>query len=235
MAIVLCKNLSIGYDNKIIVKDLNIDIDEKDYLVIVGENGAGKSTLMKTFLGLQKPISGEIVFDKTLKRNDLGYLPQKTNFKNDFPTSVLEVVLSGFSSKKGFRPFYNKKDKKEAISNLNKIGLTSFEKKPYSELSGGQQQRALLARALCASSKVLLLDEPVSGLDPIATKEMYETIKKLNDEGLTIIMISHDSISAFDYANKVLHIGKNIFYGPKEEYLKSDFYSKFVKEGGNNG
>lgn len=235
MAIVTLNNLSIGYDNKTIIKDLNIDINEKDYLVIVGENGAGKTTLMKTILGLIKPISGDIIFDSSLKKNEIGYLPQKTNFKNDFPTSVMEVVLSGFSSKIGFRPFYNKDEKQEALNNIERIGLKGYEKKSYSELSGGQQQRVLLARSLCASSKILLLDEPVSGLDPIATKEMYEIIKKLNDSGLTIIMISHDSMSAFEYANMVLHLGKEVFYGSKNDYFNSEIYQKFIKEGENNG
>ena len=204
MPIVSCKDLSIGYDNKTIISDLNIDVEEKDYLVIVGENGAGKSTLMKTLTGLQKPIKGEIIFDKSIKKNEIGYLEQISSFKNDFPTSVMEVVLSGFSSKMGLRPFYTKEEKEKALENLKRIGLTGFEKRPFSELSGGEQQRVLLSRALCASSKLLFLDEPVSGLDPLATKEMYEIVQKLNQQGITIIMISHDIENVKKYASNIL-------------------------------
>ena len=232
MAIISCKNLSIGYDNKTVIKELNIDIEKGDYLLIIGENGVGKTTFMKTLLGLLKPISGEVVFDASIKKNEIGYLQQKNNFKNDFPTSILEVVLSGYSSKIGFRPFYNKKEKENAINNIELIGLKEYIKKPYSELSGGQQQRVLLARALCASSKILLLDEPVSGLDPIATKEMYDIIKQLNNNGLTIIMISHDSSSVFNYASKVLYLGDEIFYGTKSEFFKSKINDKLNIDGG---
>ncbi|MBO4251797.1 MAG: ABC transporter ATP-binding protein, partial [Clostridia bacterium] len=211
------------------------DIESGDYIAIVGENGAGKSTLMKTLLGLLPPVSGEIVFGEGLKKNEIGYLPQQTVVQKDFPASVWEVVISGCLSKTGLRPFYNKEEKKAALENIEKMGLTDLKTRSYRELSGGQQQRVLLARALCATKKILLLDEPVSGLDPIVTAEMYELIEKLNKDGTTIIMISHDIRSALDYANKILHVGKELFFGNKKDYLLSAIGKRFAVEEENNG
>ncbi len=234
MAQLSCKNLCIGYDNNIVVNDLNFDVLRGDYFAIVGENGAGKSTLIKTLLGLIKPISGEIVTGDGLKRNEIGYLPQQTVVQRDFPASVREVVLSGFLSSMGLRPFYNREEKEQAKSNLEKMGLSGYEKRSYRELSGGQQQRVLLARALCATRKILLLDEPVSGLDPKVTAEMYGLIEKLNKDGTTIIMISHDIGAAVKYANKILHIGHDLFCGSKDDYVLSSVGRKFIGEGGAN-
>lgn len=233
MAQLTCRNLCLGYDSKVILKDLNFSVNEGDYLCIVGENGSGKSTLMKTILGLQAPISGEISAGDGLKSNEIGYLPQQTVVQKDFPASVREIVLSGCQSRSGLRPFYSKADKALAKENMEKMGITQFSKRCYRELSGGQQQRVLLARALCATQKVILLDEPVSGLDPKVTAEMYSLIDNLNKkDGITVIMISHDIASVLDYASHILHIGKNVFFGTKEEYLKSDFAKVFTNEKG---
>ncbi len=234
MAQLSCKNLSIGYDSNIVVRNLNFEIETGDYLAIVGENGAGKSTLMKTILGLIKPIAGKIVTGDGLKGNEIGYLPQQTVVQKDFPASVKEVVLSGCISKMGFRPFYGKREKRIAQECIDRMGLKGFEKRSYRELSGGQQQRVLLARALCATKKILLLDEPVSGLDPKVTAEMYELIETLNEEGTTVIMISHDVSAAVRYANKILHIGKKVFFGSKEEYVESEVGKVFLHDGGKN-
>lgn len=228
MALLTCENLSLGYENNVVVKDLSFQVDAGDYLAIVGENGSGKSTLMKTVLGLIKPLFGKITFGEGLKKNEIGYLPQQTVVQKDFPASVWEVVLSGCLSKMGMRPFYSKEEKRLARENMRKMGVTSFEKRSYKELSGGQQQRVLLARALCATEKLILLDEPVSGLDPKVTAEMYETIKKLNDDGTAIIMISHDVGAAIKYANKILHVAENVFFGSTEEYLKSAAGKRFL-------
>ncbi|MBP5342512.1 ABC transporter ATP-binding protein [bacterium] len=228
MTELICKNLSIGYDNSIVVDNLSFEVNSGDYLAIVGENGVGKSTLIKTILGLIKPMSGEIEFSNGLKRTDIGYLPQQTNIQKDFPASVLEVVLSGNVSKMGFRPFYNNEEKEKARKCLEKMELRDIEKKSYRDLSGGQQQRVLLARALCATEKILLLDEPVSSLDPKGTIDMYSIIRELNSAGTTIIMISHDLNSAIKDANKVLHIGHNIFFGEKNEYLNSEIGKRFI-------
>ena len=221
MALLTVKDLSLGYDNRTIAEDLNFTVSAGDYLCIVGENGSGKSTLMKTLLHLQPPVKGEIIAGDGLKNNEIGYLPQQTIVQRDFPASVREIVLSGCQSRCGLRPFYNKAEKALAAENMERMRITDLADRCYRELSGGQQQRVLLARALCATRKVLLLDEPVSGLDPKVTAEMYELIKELNDEGITIIMISHDIAAAIRYATNILHIGSSVFFGTKEKYLTS--------------
>ena len=222
MPYIIAEQLEVGYEKSIIPEPLNFQIDKNDYLCIVGENGAGKSTLMKTLLGLISPISGKITLCDGLKPNEIGYLPQQTETQKDFPASVKEIVLSGCQGRSGLRPFYNKEEKKLAEENMNRMGISAFAEKSYRELSGGQQQRVLLARALCATRKVLLLDEPASGLDPKVTSDMYELIKELWEEGIAIIMISHDISAAIKYATHILHIGERIFYGSRDEYLKSD-------------
>ena len=221
MALLTIKDLSLGYDSCRIIENLNFTVDKGDYLSIVGENGSGKTTLMKTILKLQKPIAGEIIVSNDLKANEIGYLPQQTVIQRDFPASVKEIVLSGCLSRMGLRPFYGKKEKMIAEENMCKMGILDLKNRCYRELSGGQQQRVLLARTLCASRKLLLLDEPVAGLDPQATLEMYETIEDLNKSGITIIMVSHDICAALSYSSHILHIGKDVFFGTKSDYLKS--------------
>ena len=228
MALIEVKGLKLGYENRVIIKNLNFTVNDGEYLCIVGENGSGKTTLMKTLLNLQKPIDGEIVFGDGLKRNEIGYLPQQTIVQKDFPASVREIVLSGCQSRCGFRPFYNREEKKLAEDNMERMGIKQLAKRCYRDLSGGQQQRVLLARALCATRKILLLDEPVSGLDPMVTAEMYSLIEGLNKEGITIIMISHDISAAVSYATNILHISKKIFFGTKEEYQQSDIGKLFI-------
>ena len=234
MSFITVKNLEVGYEKKTITEPINFKVDKQDYLCIVGENGAGKSTLMKTLLGLIKPVSGEIVFGDGLKANEIGYLPQQTVVQRDFPASVREIVLSGCQARAGFRPFYNKEEKKLAEENMERMGITQLADNCYRDLSGGQQQRVLLARALCATRKVLLLDEPVSGLDPKVTADMYELINGLNREGITIIMISHDIAAAVKYSTHILHVGAKLFYGSREEYMESDEGRFFLmsQEGG---
>mgnify|MGYP002623727645 CR=1 FL=1 len=230
MALLTIQNLSLGYDSHTILENLNFSVNAGEYLCIVGENGSGKTTLMKTLLQLQEPISGRILVGDGLKSNEIGYLPQQTVVQKDFPASVREIVLSGCQGRCGLRPFYNREEKQLAEDNMERMGIASLSGRCYRELSGGQQQRVLLARALCATRKVLLLDEPVSGLDPKVTAEMYDLISKLNQEGITIIMISHDISAAIRYASHVLHIGTNIFYGTRDEYVKSDVGSFFLRE-----
>lgn len=228
MALIKCKDLSLGYDGKAIVENLSFEVNAGDYLCIVGENGSGKSTLMKALLGLGKPMSGSIVFGDGLKKNGIGYLPQQTVVQRDFPASVYEVVLSGCLSSCGFSPFFTQKHRKTAKMNMERLGITKLSGRCYRELSGGQQQRVLLARALCASSKLLLLDEPVTGLDPKVTHEMYSLISSLNNNGITVIMISHDISAAAANATHILHIShKPLFYGKVGDYLSSDVGKKF--------
>ncbi len=218
MAQLSCKNLTLGYGSKTVIENLSFEVNKGDYLCIVGENGSGKTTLMKTILHLIKPLSGSITTGDGLLPDEISYLPQQNEVQRDFPASVQEIVLSGCQSRCGKRPFYNKAEKQLATAALEKLGITHLAKKCYRELSGGQQQRTLLARALCAAQKMLLLDEPVTGLDPLATEEMYSLIEQLNKSGITIIMISHDIEAAIKHATHVLHIGKEIFFGDVKEY-----------------
>lgn len=231
MAIITCQNLSLGYDGREIVHDLSFEVHTGDYLCIIGENGSGKSTLMRTLLGLQQPLGGSVLTGEGLKRRQIGYLPQQTQVQRDFPASVWEVVLSGCQARTR-RTFYNAEDKRIARENIERLGITTLTRRCYRELSGGQQQRVLLARALCATRKLLLLDEPVSGLDPKATEDLYLLIEELNGEGVTIIMISHDIASAVQYASHILHIGNRIFYGTKQAYLQSDVGGLLTQERG---
>ena len=226
---IICENASLGYENRPIVKNLSFTVNAGDYLCILGENGSGKSTLMKTILNLTPPLAGSIRMED-LKSTEIGYLPQQTQVQRDFPASVQEIVLSGFQGRCGLRPFYTKAEKALASENLERMGMAQFARKCYRDLSGGQQQRVLLARALCATRKCLLLDEPVSGLDPKATAQMYEIIAELHQEGITIIMISHDLNAALDDATHVLHIGEKLFFGTREEYLCSGIGHSFLNE-----
>ncbi len=230
MALLTVQNLSLGYDSQTLLKDLNFSVDAGDYLCIVGENGSGKTTLMKTLLHLQKPISGEILTGDGLKTNEIGYLPQQTVVQKDFPASVREIVLSGCQGRCGLRPFYNKAEKTLALKNMERMDIVPLANRCYRDLSGGQQQRVLLARALCAAERILLLDEPVSGLDPKVTTEMYSLISKLNKDGVTIIMISHDISAAVRYATHILHIGASVFFGTRDEYMNSDIGKFFLAQ-----
>ena len=226
-----CKDVTLGYENKVVAKNLNFKIDQGDYLCVVGEKGTGKSTLIKTLLGLIKPLNGEVIANVQGKNHKgVGYLPQQTQAQKDFPASVWEVVLSGVLNNDHRCPFYNKKDKAEAEKNMEKLNILDLKKRCYRELSGGQQQRVLLARALCATDSVLILDEPVTGLDPAASMELYETIKDLNKkENVTIIMVSHDIKNALNYATHILHLEQeNDFFGTVEEYKKSNVSNMFL-------
>lgn len=231
MAQLITQDLSVGYHGKAVLEHLNFQVHAGDYLCIVGENGSGKSTLMKTILGLQPPICGSIQTGDGLRQNEIGYLPQQTAVQKDFPASVREVVLSGCQGRCGFRPFYGQREKRLASEALHKMQAESIQRRCFRELSGGQQQRVLLARALCATRKMLLLDEPVSGLDPNVTVELYTLIERLNrDEGITILMISHDISAALTYASHILHIGSTVFFGTKADYL--EHFSQSWQKGG---
>lgn len=228
MSLIKFADVSIGYEGVNVLSNLSFDINAGDYLCIVGENGSGKTTLMKSMLGLISPISGTISFNDGLKQNHIGYLPQQSKIQKDFPASVYEVVLSGCLSK-GFLPFYSKFQKKTAIDNMQKAGISDLKNKCFRELSGGQQQRALLARALCSTEKLLILDEPITGLDPIAAQELYTLIKQLNHNGITVIMVTHDVNAAIVNASHILHLEKETyFYGTTHTYLHSDIGKRFL-------
>ncbi len=216
-----CQNLAVGYEGRAVLENLNFSICPGDYLCIVGENGSGKSTLMKTILGLQPPVRGKVLTGDGLRKNKIGYLPQQTPVQRDFPASVREIVLSGCQGRCGGRPFYSKGEKQLAQTAMERMQVAALAKRCYRTLSGGQQQRVLLARALCAAQNMLLLDEPVSGLDPKVTGEMYGLIQRLNrEDGVTILMISHDMTATLTYASHILHLGRRVFFGTKADYLR---------------
>ncbi|WP_295359857.1 ABC transporter ATP-binding protein [uncultured Succiniclasticum sp.] len=227
---ITCDNLKLGYGAGVLVDGLSFTVEKGDYLCIVGENGAGKSTLLRTLLGLQKPLAGKITFGGGLQQNEIGYLPQQTFVQRDFPASVWEVVLSGCQGRCGLRPFYNREEKQIAKNAMEQLEIIPLARTCYRDLSGGQQQRVLLARALCASDKMLVLDEPVSGLDPKMAETMYRLVERINREmGITVIMISHDILEAIPYATHILHMGREYFFGTVEEYRRSCFGNAFLQ------
>ncbi len=235
MSLINARDLAVGYESHAVAEGISFSVNKGDYLCIVGENGAGKSTLMKTLLRLQAPLGGELSFDESLRKGGIGYLPQQTVVQKDFPASVEEIVLSGCQGKKRFQSFYSKEDKALAESNLSEMGISDLRRKCYRELSGGQQQRVLLARALCAAGSIILLDEPVAGLDPGAAEDMYRTIESLNRKGMAVIMISHDIHAAVRYAGHILMLGAEFFYGTKEEFLKGGAGRWNLMKGGEAG
>ena len=219
---IACRDLVLGYEGHPVLSDISFEVNAGDYLCIVGENGAGKSTLMKTMLGLLKPMGGTITFGDGVKQQEIGYLPQHTDLQKDFPATVWEIVLSGCQSRLGKRPFYREAEKEIARNQLALVKMEDFRDRSYRRLSGGQQQRVLLARALCATRKILLLDEPVAGLDPIATAGMYDLIRTLNrEEKVTILMISHDMDAALKDATHVLYVGREPFFGDTASFRES--------------
>ena len=220
MAQIICKDVSLGYEGRLICEGLNFEVSAGDYLCILGDNGSGKSTLIKTLLALKSVSSGSITLGDGLTRKDIGYLPQQSEAQKDFPASVREVVLSGCVSGLGKRAFFGRLERLEAEQNMKMMGIYELADESYRNLSGGQQQRVLLARALCAAKKVLLLDEPVSGLDPSASASLYSLIEHLNRHtGVTVIMVTHDIENALRYATSVLRMGKEpCFFGSAEDY-----------------
>ena len=216
MSLITVTDLTLGYGSRAVAEGVSFTVEKGDYLCIIGENGSGKTTLMKTLLGLQAPLSGEIRKEGLLP-GEIGYLPQQTDVQKDFPASVREIVLSGFQGRAGLRPFYTRAEKERAAEVMDRLGVSALARRSFRELSGGQKQRVLLARALCATEKILLLDEPVSGLDPDAAETMYRTIRKLNDAGTAVIMISHDIAAAEKYASRILRMGARVTFENRKE------------------
>lgn len=237
MSLLTCHDLCFSYEGRTVLCDVNFTVEEGDYLAVIGENGAGKSTLMKGLLQLKKPTSGKLIYGDGLTGKEIGYLPQQTRVQKDFPASVYEVVLSGCLNHLGRHFFYGKKWKKYAEEKMELLGIAELRNCCYRDLSGGQQQRVLLARALCACRKMLLLDEPVTGLDPVVTDELYQMIRVLHEEEkMTVIMISHDVKGAVREADHILHLdGRQLFYGTGEEYRNSEIGRAFLGTGENFG
>ena len=231
MAILTCKNASFGYDGEVVLSGIDFTLCGGEYMCILGENGAGKSTLVKGILGLISPVTGEIEFGEALRACEVGYLPQQTQVQKSFPASVLEVVLSGRINSMGMRPFYNRKDREDAVKKLELMGMKGMERRSFQELSGGQKQRVLLARAMCAAGRLILLDEPVSGLDPAATTDLYELIADINKNmGMTVIMVSHDTQAAVKYASHIMQLSHTqLFYGTVDDYKNSEVGHDYLK------
>ena len=225
-----CEHVDFGYENQDAVIDVSLEVSTGDYICIVGENGSGKSTLMKVILALLTPTEGKIEISEELKKAGIGYLPQQTAAQKDFPATVFEVVISGCLGKRGNRPFYSPKEKQTALSNLERLGIADLKKSCFRDLSGGQKQRALIARALCATDKLLILDEPITGLDPSAIQDFYNIIRKLNrEEQVAILMVSHDMANIVRQAGKILHLQqKALFWGTVQDYLKSGIGNQFL-------
>lgn len=229
------EDVSLGYDGDSILDGLSFSVEKGDYLCIVGENGTGKSTLIKTLLGLIAPLKGTVKYSDGLRKSEIGYLPQQSAIQRDFPSSVMEVVLSGSLNRRKRLFGYPAEEKERAAEILNRLGMENYGKSSYQELSGGQQQRVLLSRALMATEKLLLLDEPVTGLDVKASSELYSIVMDLNRSGISIIMVTHDIHPALNDARTILHLShKRYFFGSKEEYFRSDLGRDFLKEAGHN-
>ena len=232
MAQLRCENISVGYEDGIVVSDVSFELNRGDYVCIVGENGAGKSSLLKGILGLAKIQGGKLEYGDGMSRADVGYLPQQKDYQKNFPATVKEVVMSGFLNKMGLRPYYNRVEKAKAMEILSDFGMADYVRASFGSLSGGQKQRGLLARAMCATDKLLLLDEPTTGLDPVATEELYELLKRLNREKkTTILMVSHDLNKAVSDAGLILHVNKRSgcgYFGPADKYLDSEAARHFL-------
>ena len=220
MALIRVENLTISYEGVYAVQDVSFCVEQGDYLVILGENGSGKSSVMKAMLGLTRYKSGAITYGEGLARDRIGYLPQQTRIQRDFPASVEEVVRSGLVGRMR-RPFFlSRAQLLIARKQMELMEIYDIRKKPYRTLSGGQQQRVLLARALCAADRIMLLDEPVTGLDPQLTDEMYSIIRNLNQNGMAIVTVSHDVRGALRDARHVMVMNdaRLEFYGTRDEY-----------------
>ncbi len=231
---ITCEHVDFGYENTDAVIDLNLEICPGDYLCVVGENGSGKSTLIKGLLGLLRPTAGTLLVSDELKRGGIGYLPQQTAAQRDFPATVYEVVRSGTLARRGSRPFYSSRERGQAEKSMGRLGIMELRDACYRELSGGQQQRVLIARALCATEQMLILDEPITGLDPAAIQDFYHMIKQLNQEdGITIVMVSHDIANVVTQASRILHMHQRVlFCGTAKAYVQSMAARGFLGGGG---
>ena len=229
MAVIKCSDASFAYDGNTVLSGVDFSLNGGEYLCVLGENGSGKSTLIKGLLRLKSPVSGTVEFSDGLQPDSIGYLPQQTQVQKDFPATVYEVVISGRLNSCRGKPFFSREDREAVLEKMDLMGITQLKKRCYRELSGGQQQRVLLARALCATKKMILLDEPVSGLDPVVTAQMYSLIREINKkQGITVIMVSHDT-AAVSYSTHILHVGhRQLFFGRTEEYLETDLGKRFL-------
>ena len=231
MAILTFESVGLAYGGDNVAHDVSFSVQAGEFWGIVGENGSGKTTLMKALLGLIPCASGRIIMGEGLKPNEIGYLPQQNVIQKDFPASVKEVVLSGTLSARGWKPFYGRREKALAAQNMEMLGLLPIAERSFQELSGGQQQRVLLARALCATRKCLVLDEPTTGLDPVVTAEFYRVLHEINERGMTVIMVSHDVEQAVRGCSHILHLSCHpLFIGTAQAYKQSPIGRRYLSE-----
>ncbi len=236
MSLIVSESLTLAYDAIPVATDISFAVEPGDYLCIVGENGSGKSTLVKAIMGLHPIHEGRLTVSDEVRRGGIGYLPQHTPAQRDFPASVREIVRSGCLRRAGMRPLWRATDKRLTDEAMARMGIEHLAGKCYRELSGGQQQRVLLARAFCATDKLMVLDEPIAGLDPLAMSEMYRMIDELHRDGVAVVMVSHDVSAAVTYADHILHIGKTAhFFGKTEHYLKTPLGQQFSRRAGGHG
>lgn len=198
----------IGYKTMFALKNISFDVNSGEYICIIGDNGAGKTTLIKSLLSLNDISSGKIEIN--CKRNEISYLPQNSSIPLDFPATVEEIVLTGTQDDKIKAFFYGVNQKKMANSAMEKARITNLAKRRFGELSGGQQQRVLFARAIAKNPKVLILDEPCTGLDSSTCKDFYKLLDDVNSiERVTIIMVLHDLSAVKKYASKIIALNDN--------------------------
>ena len=234
--LIKAEDITLAYDGIPVTSGIDFVVRKGDYLCVVGENGSGKSTLVKAIVGLHPIAAGTLTLAPELRAGGIGYLPQHTPAQRDFPASVREIVRSGCTRRAGLRPFLRASEKKLADEAMERMGISHLSSRCYRELSGGQQQRVLLARAFCAAGDLIVLDEPIAGLDPLAMTEMYRMIADLNREGVAVVMVSHDVSAAVNYADHILHISKTTnFYGSTAGYLKTPVGQQFSRLSGNHG
>lgn len=233
MALITSENLTLAYDSGVVASGVTFTVEAGNYLCIVGENGSGKSTLVKTILGLHPVFGGTLTVSPETRKSGIGYLPQHTPAQRDFPASVREIVRSGCLRRAGMSPIWRASDRKLADEAMVRMGIDHLAGKCYRELSGGQQQRVLLARAYCATGQLIVLDEPIAGLDPLAMTEMYNMIADMNREGVAVVMVSHDVAAAVNYASHILHMSKTTtFFGTAEAYLTTPVGQQFARREG---
>lgn len=210
MELIKAENIVLSYDGNVVIDGLSFSVRSGDYVAVVGENGSGKSTLMKAITGEIRPVSGNLVLCDEIKKYGVGYLPQQSAIQRDFPASVYEVVLSGNIRRNSFGFSWSGDSKDRADEFIHLLGICRLKSRSFQELSGGQKQRVLLARAMCASDRLLLLDEPVTGLDESAAEDMYAAIRLANERGTAVIMVSHDLKRANAECSRILHLQGSI-------------------------
>lgn len=222
MAILSVQNLCASYEGRRVLTDISFEVNRGDYLCIVGESGVGKSTLMRCLMGMTKPDAGSVAYGEGVRPSLIGYLPQQGDYRPDFPSSVKEIVRSGLIGRKRAFIWFGAGEKEKVRKAMEQLGIWDLRDRRYCDLSGGQKQRALLARTLVATDSLMALDEPATGLDAVATSELFETVRQIHESGVTVVMSANDAKVALLYATHILQLrGRALFFGSAQQYLRS--------------